>query len=182
MMRLFAASVITCSLTGSAIELEGRHDDEDDDYSKDDERRSKKKSPPLLEDGNFEKELRKISDKSKAVLVKFDKTGCQKCKEMQKVWKDIWQENASKVYMANVDCSSPEGKPLCERLDINRYPTYLAFTNAERFHTCSEKDGSTKEKLKYWAEGGYRASQSKSIEDQRKHNDLARREKVPEDR
>ena len=139
-MRLFAASVITCSLTGSALELEGRsrHDDEEDDYSKDDERRSKKKSPPLLEDGNFEKELRKISDKSKPVLVKFDKTGCQKCKEMQKVWKDIWQENASKVYMANVDCSSPEGKPLCNRLHLEKFPAYLAFQGEKHYLKAGE--------------------------------------------
>ena len=147
MMRLFAASVITCSLTGSAIELEGRHDDEDDDYSKDDERRSKKKSPPLLEDGNFEKELRKISDKSKAVLVKFDKTGCQKCKEMQKVWKDIWQENASKVYMANVDCSSPEGKPLCDRLQVGRLPAYMAFTDEKHYHKASDQNARNRDAL-----------------------------------
>ena len=60
--------------------------------------------------------------------------------------------------MANVDCSSDGGRPICEKLNIKEFPTFMAFVGGnQRYYTCNLDCAKDRHSLIKWAEGGYKS-------------------------
>ena len=43
------------------------------------------------------------------------------------VWRQFTAEHDDKVNVGMVDCDSPTGKPLCNKLHVNQFPTLYFF-------------------------------------------------------
>ena len=105
------------------------------------------------------------------MLVKFDKEDTRNRKQVQNWWKDIFTNNASRVYMANVNCSSSEGQPLCEKLHLNRFPAFLAFTDATHYHQAGASQIKNKDALEEWATNSWHDSSKKTLESRDRQKD-----------
>jgi hypothetical protein len=50
---------------------------------------------------------------------------------MAPAWTEFHQTRKDDINVAKVDCTSEEGKPLCQRFDIRGYPSVLYFPKDE---------------------------------------------------
>jgi protein disulfide-isomerase A6 len=71
----------------------------------------------------------RVFGEGKGAFVKFYASWCAHCKKLAPVWNELAEEfanDASSVLVAKVDCIAE--KPLCERFNVQGFPTLRAFT------------------------------------------------------
>lgn len=86
--------------------------------------------PVELTDANF-KDL--VLNSGRNAFVKFHAPWCGHCRNIRPVWDKLadmhLDSKASKTVMiGDVDCTTDEGKPLCDRIGMSGYPTFKYFT------------------------------------------------------
>ena len=114
---LAVASALTCSMTmGMEVVSESN---------------PVKAEPFVLDKTNFgelvleEKTNKFIGDKP--WFIKFYAPWCGHCKKLAPVWDELYEMHKDTVNIGKVDCTSDEGKPLCQHYEIRGYPTLLYF-------------------------------------------------------
>ena len=165
MIKLFTVGLVFCTAAVQAVDItgEGRKDDGVN------MKKSQRIGPPVLTEDTWDIEFKKTPEKNRPILVKFDTRKCPKCAQLQKTWKDIFMANSNSVYMANVDCSSDGGRPICEKLNIKEFPTFMAFVggNNQKYYTCNLDCAKDRHSLIKWAEGGYKSQPMKNVKDEK---------------
>jgi len=66
----------------------------------------------------------------KNALVKFHAPWCGHCKNVKPTWDKLGEAyKASKtVLIGDVDCTSEQGEPLCKKLSVGKFPTFMYWT------------------------------------------------------
>eukprot|EP01062_Namystynia_karyoxenos_P015860 TRINITY_DN1578_c2_g1_i1.p2 TRINITY_DN1578_c2_g1~~TRINITY_DN1578_c2_g1_i1.p2 ORF type:complete len:263 (+),score=107.60 TRINITY_DN1578_c2_g1_i1:83-871(+) len=80
-----------------------------------------------LTSANFKQE---VTASGKNAFVKFFAPWCGHCKSMAPAWEELAGEYAGSpnVVIGEVDCTSDDGKDLCEQFGVGGYPTLKYFT------------------------------------------------------
>jgi len=70
----------------------------------------------------------------KNAFVKFLKPSRKRCKRMKPLWDKLAERYADSedVLIADVDCTSEGGKPICEEHEVSEYPTLKYWVSGEK--------------------------------------------------
>ena len=60
-------------------------------------------------------------------FVKFYAPWCGHCQRLAPTWEQLADETKGQLNVAKVDCTSDNGKPLCQQFEVRGYPTLLWF-------------------------------------------------------
>ena len=60
-------------------------------------------------------------------IVKFYAPWCGHCKHLAPVWDELHEMHSSKLNVGKVDCTSDQGRALCQEYEVRGYPTLMYF-------------------------------------------------------
>ena len=81
-------------------------------------------------DSFYEKVMDKESNSVKTDqpwFIKFYAPWCGHCQRLAPTWDELAADTTGKLNVAKVDCTSANGKPLCNQFEVRGYPTLLLF-------------------------------------------------------
>merc|ERR1712037_186559 len=73
-----------------------------------------------------------VAPAEQVTFVKFFAPWCGHCKKMAQTWVDLAKDQtafdgSTSTQILDVDCTSDEGKPLCQAAGVRGYPTFQYF-------------------------------------------------------
>jgi len=85
-------------------------------------------SPIVLDETNFEHLTQASTGATTGDwFIKFYAPWCGHCKRLAPTWEAMADTMKGKFMIAKVDCTLPEGRPVCSRFSVRGFPTVLFF-------------------------------------------------------
>ena len=66
-------------------------------------------------------------------------TGCGHCEELQPHWNNAVKANKTSIEMADYEQGTEEGKNLCEKHNVNAFPTMLFIDGQNKANQVAQK-------------------------------------------